>query len=94
MTKIKISAEDFRALYGAACDAVRKAVGVNWHLYPAHYRYGRVPAAVVSIKVLGKTKGGRRDLRLPNAEYWPGGALPPIAIDLANRQTQEPPRAG
>jgi hypothetical protein len=82
----KMSADEFRAAYTAACGAARLANGHNWHLHPSCYRWGRVPAAAVAIKVLGKTRAGRRDLRLPIAEYWPGGRLPDMPIDLAPEQ--------
>jgi len=35
-----------------------------------------LPAAWVSCKVFGRTSKSPRDVRLPAAQYWPGGLLP------------------
>lgn len=75
--------EQFKAAHHAACLAARRAAGQNWHLRPDTYCWARVPANLVAIRVLGKTRRGRRDIRLPNPEYWADGAYPAIKRDLA-----------
>lgn len=81
--------EAFKAAHTAASDALTRQHGPRWFMNTALYVWGRCPARLVAIKVLGKSRAGRRDLRIPNAEYWPTGRIPE-GIELANRMRTEP----
>ena len=62
--------------YNAARAAVARDHGANWHLVPDAWRWGRVPNAWVRCPVYGRVSTAPRDMRLPIAQYWPGGEMP------------------
>jgi len=68
--------DDFVVAYNAARANIAASLGANWHLVPAAYQWARVPAPWASCKVFGRTSKAPRDMRLPNARYWPDGTLP------------------
>lgn len=68
--------DDFVVAYNAARKNIVLALGANWHLVPAAYQWARVPAAWASCKVFGRVSKAPRDMRIPNARYWPEGKLP------------------
>jgi hypothetical protein len=68
--------DDFTAAHSAAKAAACAALGPRWSLAPRASVLGRVPAAWVACKVFGRVSKSPRDMRMPAACYWPGGALP------------------
>lgn len=68
--------DDFVPAYNAARAAAAADVGSNWHLFPECYQWGRVPSAWAKCHVYGRVSSAPRDMRLPNARYWPSGQLP------------------
>ena len=68
--------DDFMPAYTAAREAVAGRVGERWYLDPTVALKARVPGAWVSCRVVGRTSASPRDVTMPRAEFWPGGALP------------------
>ena len=67
---------DFQRALQHARDAATRAYGDQWHLAPGACCRARVPGAWVRCVIAGRASVSPRDLNLPAAEFWPGGALP------------------
>lgn len=81
--------DDFVPDYNAARHAIAADLGSHWHLIPEASVWARVPSAWVACKVFGRTSSAPRDMRLPAAKYWPGGAMP-VGPEYAEAQVITP----
>ena len=67
---------DFQRALQRARDAATRAYGDQWHLVPGACCRARVPGPWVRCVIAGRASVTPRDLNIPAAEFWPGGALP------------------
>ena len=70
------SFDDYQPALIAAQKSVVAALGLRWKLIRGASVYARLPRAWVAVKTAHCSLPGRRDTRLPAAQFWPNGALP------------------
>lgn len=94
-----MTAEQFFDARMAACRAVARECGPNWHLVEGASHWCTIPAKLRSFKTSRGTtikSGDRRykvvDARLPAARFWPGGALPEGVVAAPDMPRDRTPR--
>lgn len=74
-----VKIRDYDSYVAARAEAVAACIadhGLSWKLAEGASVPCRLPAKWTACKVFGRVSRSPRDMRLPAAQYWPGGILP------------------